>query len=157
MEKRDFAALENMCQLRFREAGSCFHVCTQENLPVIFHGEQEMKNAMNIVAFTAFMFPEIKIFTFEVMVNHFHLVVAGQDFRVKVFAMALIKKLAFHPELKRSRDIILKMAPKLHPIDSLNNFRNASHSSTARWKLAVALASSSLWEVMVSPCSLQST
>lgn len=124
MEKRDFAMLENMCQFRFREAGSCFHVCTQENLPVIFHGEQEMKIAMNIVAFIAFMFPEIKIFTFEVMVNHFHLVVAGQEFRVESFAMALIKKLAFHPELKRSRDIILKMAPKLHPIDSLNNFRN---------------------------------
>ena len=74
MEKRDFVMLENMCQLRFKEAGSCFHVCTQENLPVVFHGNQEFRAAMNSVAFAAFTFPEITLFTFEIMRRGGHFV-----------------------------------------------------------------------------------
>lgn len=124
MEKRDFVMLENMCQLRFKEAGSCFHVCTQENLPVVFHGNQEFRAAMNSVAFAAFTFPEVTLFTFEIMINHLHLVLAGLENKVEEFSNALLKKLAYHPELKNSRGDILQMEAKRHPVNSLDNLRN---------------------------------
>lgn len=49
-----------MCQFRVMEAGSCFHVCSQENHPVLFHNEEEFKAAMNVVAFAAFLSQGLK-------------------------------------------------------------------------------------------------
>lgn len=67
MEKMDFVMLENMCQQRFLEAGSCFHVFSGENHPVLFHNRDEFKHAMNTVAFVALLFPDNHILTFEIM------------------------------------------------------------------------------------------
>ena len=87
MESKEFARLENLCQSRFREVGICFHVCSQENYPVLFHNEEEFKAAMNIVAFAAFLFPDVRIFTFEIMANHFHFALSYRNSGAKPISL----------------------------------------------------------------------
>lgn len=124
MEKRDFVRQENICQFRFNEEAQCFHVCSGENHPVLFHDEEEFKAAMNAVAFVAFLFPEIKIFTFEVMDNHFHFTVSGERKMVDDFVGSLVAKLSSHPSLIGSRNDCRTLSFKILPIDSLENLRN---------------------------------
>lgn len=124
METNDFFARENDCSLRFCEAGSCFHICSQENLPVTFHNEDEFITAMNVMALVAYQFPDVLIYTFEIMSNHFHIGASGKKDRIKCFADAFVSRLASHPELRESRSVILKMTPKIHQISDLESLRN---------------------------------
>lgn len=125
MEKKDFSRLENVCQFRFLEAGSCFHVCSQENHPVLFHNEEEFKAAMNTVAFAAFLFPDIRIYTFEVMDNHFHFLIAGRQEDIGDFLKTLASKLASQPSLSGSAQDIRKLSFRMYLIETLENMRNA--------------------------------
>lgn len=124
MEKKDFAALETMCQQRFNETGPCFHVCSQENHPLLFHNDEEFKAAMNIVAFVAFLFPDIYIYTFEIMGNHFHFAISGTKERIRLFIKAFITKLASHPLLSAASSDINALSFKRHTINDLSNLRN---------------------------------
>lgn len=124
MESKEFARLENMCQSRFVEAGSCFHVCSQENHPVLFHNEEEFKAAMNVVAFSAFCFPRLKVYTFEVMNNHFHFLMTGSRNEIDLFIRSLVTKLSSFPKLLPSRIDIKALKFKVLEIGSLENIRN---------------------------------
>lgn len=124
MEKKEFAGLENMCQFRFMEAGSCFHVCSQENHPVLFHNEEEFKAAMNVVAFAAFLFSGLKIYTFEVMDNHFHFTMAGERREIDSFIRTLVIKLSSNPMLSSSQSDTRALKFKILSIESLDNMRN---------------------------------
>ena len=124
MEPKEFARLENECQSRFLEAGSCFHICSQENHPVLFHNEEEFKAAMNAVAFAALLFPDVRIFTFVIMDNHFHFAIAGEKSEIKLLLRALVNKLASLPSLAVARNDIRKLDFKFFDIGSLDNMRN---------------------------------
>lgn len=124
MEKVDFVKLESMCQSNYSEAGNCYHICSQENLPVIFHNEEEFKAAMNVIAYVAFLFPEIRIYTFEIMDNHFHFTLSGNREKIDSFLKTLVAKLLSHPSLKESYNDIKKIAFKIIMIESLENLRN---------------------------------
>ncbi|MCQ2174473.1 MAG: hypothetical protein MJY61_04995 [Bacteroidales bacterium] len=124
MERRDFLRLEDMCQLRFVEAQTLFHVCSKENHPVLFHNEDEFKVAMNIVAFVAFSLPDIRILTFEIMHNHFHFAIEGNRESVQVFVKTLLSRLSFHPDLKTSQNDIKLLDFKIFNIGNLDNLRN---------------------------------
>lgn len=124
MEKKNFAEQENMCLFRFAEAGSCFHVCSQENFPVLFHNEEEFMAAMNVVAFVAFLFRDVRILTFEIMDNHFHLLLSGHKSRIDLLLNKFVPKLALHPTLIDSSRDIKRLAFNFYPIDSLDKMRN---------------------------------
>lgn len=124
MEKNEFWELENMCQFRFMEAGTCFHVCSQENHPILFHNDNEFRSAMNIVAFVGLLFQDIRIFTFEIMDNHFHFALAGKKAGIKLFLRIMVNKLASLPSLVTSSTDIKKLNFKFFDIDSLDNLRN---------------------------------
>ena len=124
MEKRDFARLENMCQFGFSEAEPIYHVCSRENHPIIFHDEEEYKVAMNIVAFVAFSFPGIRIYTFEIMDNHFHFTMSGKKEEIEAFIKMLVTKLSAHPSLAASKNDIKTLCFKEFIIENLNNLRN---------------------------------
>lgn len=124
MEKKDFMRLENMCQTRFTEAGNCFHICSQENHPVIFHNKLECTAAMNIMAYVAIMFQDIRIYTFEIMDNHIHILASGDRSRIEQFLHTLVMKMAAIPELKASSSDIKRLIFKIILVESLDNFRN---------------------------------
>lgn len=124
MEKKNFAEQENLCLFRFAEAGSCFHVCSQENHPVLFHNEEEFKAAMNVVAFVAFLFRDIRILTFEIMDNHFHFALSGTAEQIPLFTKNLVSKLTSHPTLSDSVPDIRKLSFRSYLISDLNGLRN---------------------------------
>lgn len=124
MEKKGFVRLENMCQSLFMKAGECFHVCSQENHPILFRSDREFKAAMNAVAFVAFLFPDVLVFTFEIMSNHLHLALSGNGERIMKFLHTLVLKLSASPALKDSSADIKKLSFKVIPIGSLDNLRN---------------------------------
>lgn len=124
MEKKDFVGQERTCLARFVEAGNCFHVCSLEDHPVIFHNEDEYKAGMNIVAFVAFLFDDLKIFTFEIMSNHLHFAICGEEARIKLFLHMLKIKLAAHRLLRGAEDSIRTLDFRVLPIGNLENLRN---------------------------------
>lgn len=115
---------DGMCQIRFNELESCFHVCSQENHPVLFRRAEEFKIAMNIVAFVAFLFPDLKIYTFEIMNNHFHFLFSGKKERVDDFVKSLVSKLSSIPEFSESADNIKSLIFNSFSINNIDNFRN---------------------------------
>lgn len=123
-KKKSFAELENLCEFRFPEIGKCFHICSQENSPVLFHSDEEFKAAINIVAFEAFLFKDVRILTFEVMDNHFHFVMSGEENRIRMFLRALVLKLGSTTQLSAQNRLLDELSFKILPIDSLNNLRN---------------------------------
>lgn len=124
MEPRDFYRMEAACELRFRELGTCYHFCTGENSPVLFHNEREFKTAMNIVALMSFLYPEVYVITFEIMSNHLHFAVAGERERIAEWFRDLIKKMKMHPVLSESRHAMEAFDAKSIEISSLENMRN---------------------------------
>lgn len=124
METRDFYRKEAGCELRFRELGTCYHMCTGENSPILFHNEKEYMIAMNVVALAACLFPDIKILTFELMSNHLHFALCGNTNRIHEWLGKMIALLKQHPELKDSKDAIASLQARLIAIEDLDNLRN---------------------------------
>lgn len=113
-----------MCQIVFKEAGHCFHVCSQENHPVIFHNDKEFIAAMNIVAAVAFSLRQIRLLTFVLMANHMHFTLSGEREFVDEFLKILVSKLLLHTSLATSKDDIKNLVFKTIEIVSLDNLRN---------------------------------
>lgn len=91
---------------------------------MLFHNDEEFKTAMNVVAFASFIFSDLKIFTFEIMDNHFHFSLAGSRDRIKLFLRMLVLKLSVNPLLKESSADLKHLVFKIYSIDNLNLMRN---------------------------------
>lgn len=124
METKDFYGMETECELEFRELGRCFHLCTNENAPILFHDEREFKTAMNIVGLLSFLHPEVVIITFEIMSNHMHFAVTGEEESIRRWFDDLVKKMKTHPELSESRSSFDSLSHQLIDVCDLRNVRN---------------------------------
>lgn len=124
METRDYFRLEEECEFRFCKQGTCYHLCTDENCPVIFHNEDEFKIAMNLVALLSVVVPSVKILTFEIMSNHMHFALCGKLECIQSWFDKLVLILKTNPELAESRDTIASLKAKMIAVDGLENLRN---------------------------------
>lgn len=124
MESRNFYRMEAGCELGFRELGKCYHLCTGENGPILFHNEKEFETAMNIVALLSFLYPDVAVITYEIMSNHMHFAVAGKKERIMEWYENLVKKMKTHPVLSESKRALEILNVKLIEINSLENMRN---------------------------------
>jgi REP element-mobilizing transposase RayT len=71
---------EQEAEYLFNTSGPFWHLYTPGNLTsIIFSGEEDFIFAMNLIAQTAVRYPEIKIYTFEIMNNHLHLILSGAE------------------------------------------------------------------------------
>ena len=124
MEMRDFYKKEAECELRFRELGPCYHLCTGENNPILFHNEHEFKIAMNVIALASRLFPDITALTFEVMSNHLHFALCGDVNRIHDWFKKMVALLKQHPELKDSKEAVVSLQEKLIAVEDIDNLRN---------------------------------
>ena len=124
MEKKDFYRLEEECEYRFLNQGECYHLCTDENCPVIFHNEQQFKTAMNVVALLSVITPEVEILTFEIMSNHMHFALCGERKCILAWFDRLVLILKANPDLVESKDTIASLRAKVIPVDGLEYLRN---------------------------------
>lgn len=124
MNGKEFSVMEERCQQNYIKAGQCYHVCSAENHNIMFRSEAEYREAMNIVAFVSFMFADVAVYTFQIMSNHFHFVMAGDKRRIEEFMHMLVVKLCAAPALIHSVGDVKSLEFRLIPVESLNNLRN---------------------------------
>ena len=84
------------CENTFRRMGQVYNANTPENHPIVLKTDQDFKAAMSILAVSASMCPEVKIYAFQLMNNHIHLVLAGQQSKIQEFFEYFVSRLSKH-------------------------------------------------------------
>lgn len=84
---------EYECESVFHKMGTIFNANTPENHPVVFSTDEQFKAGMTILAVCAKMYPEIKIYAFQLMSNHIHLVVGGDRQTIQEFFAYYVERL----------------------------------------------------------------
>ena len=84
---------EYECESVFHKMGTIFNANTPENYPVVFSTDEQFKAGMTILAVCAKMYPEIKIYAFQLMSNHIHLVVGGDRQTIQEFFAYYVERL----------------------------------------------------------------
>ena len=120
----NFNQAERICELVFSELGKCWHLFTPENNPIIFRNEADFKRGMWIFGIAVLLCPQIRVITFELMSNHIHVTVAGEEYLIREF-FALFKSLLTKFLREDGRAGVLKdFECKLRPITGLIDARN---------------------------------
>lgn len=120
----NFNQSECSCQIVFSELGNCWHLFTPENNPIIFRNAADFKRGMWIFGIAVLLCPQIRVITFELMSNHIHVTVAGEEYLIQEF-FALFKSLLSKFLREEGRADILKgFECKLRPITNINDARN---------------------------------
>lgn len=104
---------ERLCEKVFENYSPIYHLYTQENHPIIFTKDDDFKVGMNIMALSAFKCPDVKILTFELMSNHIHIIVSGDEWECRSLFEYFRRKLS-----------ITEIFPTLIPITDLRMLRN---------------------------------
>ena len=113
---------EYECESVFRRMETIFNANTPENHPVVFSTDEHFKAGMSILAVCAKMYPEIRIYAFQLMSNHIHLVVGGDRLRIQEFFAYFVERLDKYFE-GRLDFSLFKL--KLFPVEDLSYLRNA--------------------------------
>ena len=87
---------ESRCSQSFCNLGKCHHLWTPENFETIFFTENDFKIGMNIIGICAKLSPDIKIITFEIMSNHLHFAIKGDEESIMTFFESVKKFLSRH-------------------------------------------------------------
>lgn len=115
---------ENVINAKFLNIGNIYHLCTGENFDIIFATEDDFKAGISLMGLSAKWYNDIKIFTFELMSNHIHIMAAGKEETLQDFFNAYKKMLEKHFK-DSDRDIRWKdFCCKLFRVESLQNSRN---------------------------------
>lgn len=122
MDKVNFLIREQDCADVFYSLGPVYNACTPENHPIVFKTDADFKAGMSILAICALMFPRIRIYAYQLMSNHLHLVIAGEKKDIEDFFEY------FRGRLDRYFDGNVDLCGyklKLFLIEDLSYFRNA--------------------------------
>ena len=130
MMKNDSAAvsfrnMELNCEYVFRKYQHYWHLYTDGRVvDIIFRDQKEMKVGMNIMGVCCLYFPDVKVFTFELMNNHLHMVVSGECDRCKgLFSMFKSRLWKFFSRNGRTIDLS-RFECKMIAVTSLQSLRN---------------------------------
>lgn len=80
-----FNESEKLCESHFKQLGDTWHIWTPENFNLLFPDTESFKTGMNLVGICSKLFPDIIVITFEVMSNHFHGTLSGEQERILRF------------------------------------------------------------------------
>lgn len=122
MEKSKFYYREQECSDVFNRLGPVFNANSPENHPVIFKTGDDYISGMSIFAACAKLYSHLRIFAFQLMSNHLHVVIAGEEQTIMdffdCFKMRLEKYFMGNVDLSGFK-------LKLHPVNDLQYFRNS--------------------------------
>jgi hypothetical protein len=122
---KSFRELEYECESLFLCQGSIWHLYTPgDSTNLLFRTKEDFIAGMNIMAFSALDYPQLRHFTFELMNNHLHAVVAGEKEVILEFFNNFKKRLSRYL-LSQERYIdVLTIKPTLKQITDLMSLRN---------------------------------
>ena len=95
MKKHSFRDAEAKCEATFSyNCDNWWHLYTPgKETPVIFQDDSDFRYSMNLMARCSTEFQELVIVAFEIMNNHIHIVMAGEEEKIKEFFMAFRRRL----------------------------------------------------------------
>lgn len=116
---KNYSEKERSCEATFFSSGSYWHAYTSgKETPILFTEIEDLRFAMNVIAQAAGKFPELSIIAFEVMSNHFHFVISGEESIIRAFFEFIRKRISRSiPEIKKAKLTI-------KPISDLQSLRN---------------------------------
>ena len=86
---------EQEAEYLFNTNGPFWHLYTPGNLTsIIFSNDEDFIFGMNLIAQVAAKFPEVQIYTFEIMNNHLHLILSGAEAACRMFFNMLKERLS---------------------------------------------------------------
>lgn len=122
MEKEEFYYREQVCTDTFNSLGQVYNACTSENHPLIFITEEDFKTGMSILGISALMNREIQIYAFQLMSNHIHLVIGGDEQQIMSFFNYFVDRLEY---CFPGRLDLKQFKLKLFQIEDIAYFRNS--------------------------------
>lgn len=123
-----FLDKENKCKelfnLALRSFGAFFHLHTPEDHPIIFYNEVSYRTAMTIIAMCAYDCPNVRIITFELMSNHVHFVLCGEEVACLRFFALFKQRMKQYLITVKSGVNLSNFEPKTVAITNLESLRN---------------------------------
>ena len=121
----NFRESESLCENAFASNGPYWHLYTQgQDTPLIFKTEDDFKFAMNVICQAALEFKDIVIITFEIMGNHLHLLLSGEEEDVMMLFRHIRKRLATGLRADFPQGLPRTFSASLKAVTSLNAMRN---------------------------------
>ena len=121
---KSFRELEYECESLFLCQGSIWHLYTPgDSTNLLFRNREDFIAGMNIMAFSALDYPQLRHFTFELMNNHLHAVIAGDKEVILQFFINFKKRLSRYLLSKERYVDILSIEPAMKPVLDLKSLR----------------------------------
>lgn len=120
-----YSEKENQLNLSFSSNGPFYHLCTNgEETQVIFTSDEDFKHAMNFVAYAAKSISGVSIYTFTIMINHFHFIISGPKEKVVEFYKLFRSKLSRYLTQKEIYVDLHSVEYQVIEIKTLSSLRN---------------------------------
>lgn len=120
----NFSEAERICELVFSELGKCWHLFTSENNPIIFRNAADFQRGMWAFGIAVLLCPKIRVLTYELMSNHIHVTLAGEEQQIREF-FALFKSILSKALRDDGCPVVLdSLECNLRQITTLNDARN---------------------------------
>ena len=118
-------SFDDSCEILFNESGPYWHLCTPgEFQSVIFKEREDFVFGMNLVAWCVAHYEgAIKIYTFQLMSNHFHFVLSCDYNIVYEFFALLKKRLSRYLAARNSNTDIKKLECNIFEVKDLQYMR----------------------------------
>lgn len=122
---RNYRDLEAYCESRFLQGGPYWHIYTPGvETPVLFGVKEDYVFMMNLICQSAVATYGMEILAFEVMSNHLHIVVSGEESFARRFFAFLGKRLKRCAKSLTCKEIPSSFEARYKEIDSLQSLRN---------------------------------
>lgn len=122
---KSFRELEYECESLFHSQVSIWHLYTPgDSTDLLFRNREDFIAGMNIMAFSALDYPQLRHFTFELMNNHIHAVIAGENEVIFQFFNNFKRRLSRYILSQERYLDILAIEPSLKQITDLMSLRN---------------------------------
>lgn len=121
----NYRDLEAYCESRFLQGGPYWHIYTPGvETPVLFGVKEDYVFMMNLICQSAVATDGMEIIAFEVMSNHLHIVVSGEELFARRFFAFLDKRLKRCAKSLTCKEIPSSFEARYKEIDSLQSLRN---------------------------------
>lgn len=124
-KKATFAEKERICEFLFNEEKNYWHLFTQgKQTEILLITEEDFRFATNLVGMCADRYPDVKMYTFEVMDNHIHEALSGESERCLEMFNLFRNRLQRYLQNQGRMSLLTNFQATLLPITNLNSLRN---------------------------------
>ena len=124
MKRISYIESERMCEATFLSGGRWWHLYTPGNLTsLVFANDNDYRFAMNLMARCLAEFPTLSVITFEIMSNHIHIVLSGDEHIINEFFATYRKRLKRYLSTKAQGRLSNQFQMSLKPINDLKALR----------------------------------